>query len=88
MSGATDRIVDLFDANKVSPNPQRTRELENKPVYFAGGYAGSLAELQEFNEAEPIGKQVGGRRTRIRKDKIKSRRTRNRKGRRSSYRRR
>jgi hypothetical protein len=75
----TDRIVDLFDANKISPNLQRSSGSgSSEPLYFAGGYAGSLADLQERNEAEPIGKQVGGRRTRNRKARR----------RRSSYRRR
>jgi len=63
-----EQIVKLFDADNVSPNLQRIRasNSEKEPVYFAGGYAGSLADLKELNEAEPIGKQVGGRRLRIR----------------------
>jgi hypothetical protein len=85
-----EQIMKLFDANEISPNLQRTRDSEKEPVYFAGGYAGSLADLQELNEAEPIGKQLGGRRTRNRR--VKGRRTRNRKAksrqRRSTYRRR
>lgn len=60
-----DRFLDLFDANKVSPNPPRTSVSDSsEPVYFAGGYARSLEELKELNEAEPIGKQSGGRRNR------------------------
>lgn len=92
MTGATDRIVDLFDANEISPNIQRTRDSEKEPVYFAGGYAGSLADLQELNEAEPIGKQLGGRRTRNRRAKGRQRRSTYRRRlslqRRSTYRRR
>lgn len=61
-----DRFLDLFDADNVSPALQRTRasDSEEKPFYFAGGYARSLEELKEHNEAEPIGKQSGGRRNR------------------------
>jgi len=84
-------VTDLFDSNKVSPAIQRTRvsDSKNMPLYFDGGYAKSLPELQELNEAELIGRQVGGRRTRNRR--AKGRRTRNRKnkvkGRLSTYRR-
>lgn len=90
-----EQIMKLFDANNVSPDPQRIRasDSEAEPVYFAGGYAGSLADLKELNEAGPIGGQLGGRR-RTRSRRVKGRRTRNRKGsrlslqRRSTYRRR
>jgi hypothetical protein len=79
-----DRFLDLFDADNVSPDLQRTRASdsvsENKPFYFAGGYARSLEELKERNEAEPIGKQVGGRRKQSRNRKGKGHR-------RSTYRR-
>ena len=80
-----EQIMKLFDANNVSPDPQRIRASDSEagPVYFAGGYAGSLTDLQELNEAEPIGRQMGGRR-RTRSKRIKGRRTRNRKGRRLS----
>jgi hypothetical protein len=88
-----EEFMKLFDAKNVSPNLQQIRESdsEKEPVYFAGGYARSLADLQELNEAEPIGKQVGGRRrTRSNRIKAKSRRTRNRKAkkRQSTYHRR
>jgi len=86
-----EQIMNLFDADNVSPNLQRIRASvsEKEPVYFAGGYAGSLADLKELNEAEPIGKQVGGRRLRNRSQRIKShRRRRSSKQRRSTYRRR
>lgn len=82
-----EQVLDLFDANKVSPNLQRTSgSSSSDPVYFAGGYARSLEELKERNEAEPIGKQSGGRRTRNRKGK--GRRSTYRRHRRSTYRRR
>jgi hypothetical protein len=84
-----EQIVKLFDADNVSPNLQRIRasDSEKEPVYFAGGYAGSLADLKELNEAEPIGKQVGGRRLRIRSRRVKSKGSRKSKQRRSTYRR-
>ena len=75
--------TDLFDAERISPNQQRSRDKkQGVPVYFAGGYADDLDELRELNEAEPIGKQSGGRRTR------RTRRTRRGKGKNRSYRRR
>jgi len=87
-----EQIMKLFDANNVSPDPQRIRESdsEKEPVYFAGGYAGSVTDLKELNEAEPIGKQSGGRRKQMRRQsrKAKSRRRRSSKQRRSTYRRR
>ena len=50
------QVLDLFDADNVSPALQRTRgSAEAEPVYFAGGYARSLEELQEHNEKDPIG---------------------------------
>ena len=57
--------MSLFDAERISPNQQRSRgKKQGVPLYFAGGYVDDLDELRELNEAEPIGKQSGGRRSR------------------------
>lgn len=80
-------FLDLFDAERISPNQQRSRgKKQGVPLYFAGGYVDDLDELRELNEAEPIGKQSGGRRTRCqtRRGKGKGRS----KGKNRSYRRR
>jgi hypothetical protein len=86
------QVLDLFDADNVSPALQRTRgSAEAEPVYFAGGYARSLEELQEHNEKDPIGKQLGGRRNikgRGRRKSSLRRRSTYRRHRRSTYRRR
>jgi hypothetical protein len=74
--------MSLFDAERIAPDEQRSRgKKRGAPLYFAGGYADDLDELRERNEAEPIGKQVGGRRRRRRQ-------TRRGKGKNRSYRRR
>jgi hypothetical protein len=68
-------FLDLFDAERISPDQQRSRnKKQDVPVYFAGGYMDDLDELKERNEAEPIGKQSGGRRSRrqTRRGKSKS----------------
>ena len=76
-----DRFLALFDAERISPNIRETQG-GGPSVYFAGGYAPSLAALKEMNESATIG-QVGGSRRKSRKSK-KSKKSRSR----SSYRRR
>ena len=62
-----DRFLALFDAERISPNIRETQG-GGPSVYFAGGYAPSLATLKEMNENATIG-QVGGSRRKSRKSK-------------------
>lgn len=66
-----DQFLSLFDSDKISPN-LRESQGGGPPVYFAGGYAPSLAALKRMNENATIG-QVGGSR-RLRKKSRRSRR--------------
>jgi hypothetical protein len=62
----TQRIMDLFDADKISPNikasPMYPTEGDaNDIAYTAGGVAGTKAQLVEWKEQGGV--MAGGRRT-------------------------
>ena len=67
-----DQFLSLFDSDKISPNLRESHG--GPPVYFAGGYASSLAEKKQMNENATIG-QIGGSR-RLRKKSRRSRKSR------------